>query len=332
MKNKRLQKGLLFSFLLTFAFASPLRVTAAEEQITKKLIITAKDEQDYKKQAENAFALKIEENGQKYERSEIRYEITDTTYMDKKYKSVQTNEPTQTITEDGIEYTLMDYYAPKTIDQTVTAYDDYDHHVTAADVPGTKDIVVTDEVTGEQMTVTCSLTGVAPAGTTTVDNVMTITFSNYNAAYYEWNGNYIAHNNQTPQLEGYEDQLLAQVGAAPGSVITGYHYAGDPYTVDGVVYRDATATVRQQVPVYRANYEGIFTTQDSNASGTATYSGLNPEGRVELTVVATAIYESIPMPIYNVVITAIIVIALLAVVFFLFYLFLKRKRKKERVV
>lgn len=330
MKNKHLQKGLIFSFLLTFMLSSPLQVLAAEEAITKELTITAKNEQDYKKQAEEAFAMEIEEGGQKYERTEIRYEITETEYLDKKEKVVETAEPEETIMEGKLEYTLIDFKEPEKIEQTVTAYDDYDHLVTEADVPATKEVTATNDVTGEQEVVTCTLTGVSPAGTTTVDNVMTITFSNYDSAYYEWNGNYIAHNDQTPPLAGYEDQLLAQAGAAAGSVITGYSYSGEPYTVDGIVYRDATATVRQQVPLYRAYYEGFLTAQDPDASGTATYSGPDPDGRVELTVKAVASY--IPITSYMpYIVTAAGIFLLLLLIVLIIYLFTKKKKEKGAI-
>lgn len=308
----------------------PQQVSAAGEPLTKELEIMASSEQEYKELAESAFDLEIEEDGQKYERAEIRYEVTNTNYLDKKEKVIETADPAETVTEDGVEYTLVKFEEPKEIEQTVTAYDDYDHVVTAADVPATKDTTVTDEATGEQKTVTCSLTGVSPAGTTTVENMMTLTFGNYDAAYYEWNGSYLPHNDQTPPIVGYEDQLLSQAGAPSGSVITSCAWSGQPYSVDGVMYRDAVANVRQPVQMYRANYEGTVLVQDPDAAGQATYSAPDSDGRVELTVTATAVYEKADVPIYNYIVTAIIVIGILALIFFLLYLIAKRKQKKEK--
>ena len=325
------QNRILAALCLCFVMSAlPQQVSAAGESLTKELEITASSEQDYKEQAESAFAMEIEEDGQKYERAEIRYEVTDTKYLDKKEKVVETADPAETITEGGVEYTLVEFKAPAEIEQRVSAYDDYDHPVMAADVPATKDTTVTDEATGEQKTVTCSLTGVSPAGTATVDNVMTITFSNYDAAYYEYNGSYIARDDQTPPIAGYEDQLLAQAGAAAGSVITSCSWSGQPYSVDGVMYRDAVANVRQPVQMYRANYEGTVSVQDPDAAGQATYSAPDSDGRVELTVTATAVYEKADVPIYNYIVTAIIVIGILALIFFLLYLVAKRKQKKEK--
>ena len=306
----------------------PQQVPAAGEPLTKELDIMTSSERDYKEQAESAFAMEIEEDGQKYERTEIRYEVTNTNYPHKKEKMIDTANPAEIVTEDGVEYTLVKFEEPKEIEQTVTAYDDYDHVVTAADVPATKDTTVTDEATGAQKTVTCSLTGVSPAGTATVDSVMTITFSNYDAAYYEYNGSYIARDDQTPPIAGYEDQLLAQAGAAAGSIITGCSYSGDPYTVDGVVYRDATATVQQQVQMYRANYEGTVSVQDPDATGQAYYSAPDPDGDVELTVTATATYLPVQIS-YAPYILAGAGILVLAALVVMILLTTAKKRNKE---
>ena len=104
----------------------PQQVSAAGDPLTKELEIMASSEQDYKEQAESAFAIEIEEGGQKYERTEIRYEVTDTEYLDKKEKVVETADPAETIMEGELEYTLIDFKAPEEIEQSVTAYDDYE--------------------------------------------------------------------------------------------------------------------------------------------------------------------------------------------------------------
>lgn len=309
----------------------PQQVSAAGE-LTKELMITASSEQDYKEQAESAFAVEIEESGQKYERTEIRYEVIDTKYLDKKEKVIEVANPAETITEGGVEYILVEFKAPAEIEQRVSAYDDYDHPVTAADVPTTKDTTVTDEATGEQKTVTCSLTGVSPAGTATVDNVMTLTFGNYDAAYYEWNGSYLPHNDQTPPISGYEDQLLSQAGAASGSVITSCSWSGQPYSVDGVMYRDAVANVRQPVQMYRANYEGLLTTQDPDAPGIATYSGDDPDGRVELTVTATATYLPIQISYAPYILAGAGILVLAALVVIILMTTAKKKNKEEKIL
>ena len=174
----------------------------------------------------------------------------------------------------------------------MTAYDEYDYAVTAADVPGIKTVSAENETTGETEQVTCAFTGISPAGTRTVSNTITITFSNYDAAYYDWNGHLIPRDDSSPQLAGYEGELLASVGAEEGSYITGIYWTGDSYTVDGVEYRDAAADVEQQVQLYRANYIGeINTPEEKQTVYTAHYEAPDTEGAVEYTVTATASYQ-----------------------------------------
>lgn len=310
----------------------PQQVSAAGKSLTKELVITASSEKDYKEQAEEAFALEIEQDGQKYERSEIRYEVTDTKYLDKKEKVVETADPVELLIEGDLEYTLVEFKAPEKLEQRVTAYDDYDHVVTAEDVPATKDTTVTDEATGEQKIVTCSLTGVSPAGTTTVDNVMTITFSNYDAAYYEYNGSYIARDDQTPPIAGHEDQLLSQAGAASGSVITSCSWSGQPYSVDGVMYRDAVANVRQPVQMYRANYECTVSVQDPDTAGQAYYSAPDPDGDVELTVTATATYLPVQISYAPYILAGAGILILAALVVIILMTTAKKKNKEEKIL
>lgn len=330
MKNKYLKKGLVFSLLLAFVF--PLQVTAAGEPLIKEMTIKAASEAEYKELAEAEFAQQITENGKDYTLDHIDYEITDTQYLDKKEKVIDvTGEPEQTLTEQGVVYTLENAEKQEQDEaepQIVTAYDDYDHPVSESDVPGTKDVTATNSETGEEETVTCSLTGIEPAGITTVDTVMTITFSNYDASYYSWNGTYIARNDQTPPLAGYEDELLAYCNAEAGSEITGYYWAGEPYTSNGVLCRDAAANVRQNVRMYRANYQGEIAAPEQEPAYAATYTAPDPDGAVQLTVTATATYiqESSVLPYYIAAGAGILVLIILIVGI----LIILSKKKKEK--
>ena len=330
MKNKYLKKGLVFSLLL--AFVLPLQVTAAGEPLIKEMTIKAASEAEYKELAEAEFAQQITENGKDYTLDHIDYEITDTQYLDKKEKVIDvTGEPEQTLTEQGVVYTLENAEKQEQDEaepQIVTAYDDYDHPVSESDVPGTKDVTATNSETGEEETVTCSLTGIEPAGITTVDTVMTITFSNYDASYYSWNGTYIARNDQTPPLAGYEDELLAYCNAEAGSEITGYYWAAEPYTSNGVICRDAAANVRQNVRMYRANYQGEIAAPEQEPVYAATYTAPDPDGAVQLTVTATATYiqESSVLPYYIAAGAGILVLIILIVGI----LIILSKKKKEK--
>lgn len=330
------KKGVVFSFLLLYTLISPLQVAAAENTLEKQVRLTVTSEEDYQKQARDIFPEEIVEDGITYELADT-VKLLENTRCDKVEKTIETEEtPAETIIENGIEYTLVSSDSHEEIVdaqsiQTVTAYDEYSYAVTAAAVPATKTVTAENESTGESERVTCEFVGISPMGTRTVSNTITITFSNYDAAYYEWNGNYIPRNDETPQLAGYESQLLATAGAAEGSTITGIYWTGDPYTVDGVVYRDAAADVEQQIQIYRANYEGeINHPEEKKTVYTAQYEAPDPEGEVEYDVLATATYREKPVPVYNYILTAGIILLLLAVIFFLLYWYAKKKKDKEK--
>ena len=73
MKNKCFKSRISFSLLLICTLMSSLRVAAAGADLQKELTITAASEADYKEQAEEAFALELNEDGRVYERTEILY-------------------------------------------------------------------------------------------------------------------------------------------------------------------------------------------------------------------------------------------------------------------
>lgn len=333
MKRQRIKcTALALSFLLMI----PLQVSAAGTNLTKEITIVTSDYEGAEEQAKDNFEQTIEENGKKYELTDIEYELIETKYLDKKEKSIELKEePKKTMKEDGVEYTLKSFDKSEKVAenevQTVTAYDDYDYEVTAADVPVAKTVTAVNKITGAEEQVTCNLTGISTAGTSTVENTMTITFSNYDAAYYEWNGNYIPRNDAVPPLAGYEESLLESVGAEEGSNVTGYYWSSDPYTADGVVYRDAVATVQQQVQMYRANYVGQIVPQKETVYK-AVYETPDTEGNKELTIKAIATYSKVEKSYVPYVIAAGVGLALIAglVTFILIILAKKKKQEEEQ--
>ena len=320
-----------YGTFLSLLLLLPLQVCAAGEAVTKEITVTAADEADYTAQAQEAFAQTLKEDGKKYTLEGITYDVIDTEYLDKKEKVLDVSgEPEQTYTEDGINYTLAraeEQEQEETEPHVVTAYEDYDYRVTEADVPQTKEVTETDPFTGEEVTVTCSLTGIDQAGEQSSEKVMTITFQNYDAAYYVWNGHYIARNDQTPPLAGYEQELLDYCNA--DGEITGYDWAGEPYTANGVLCRDAAATVRQTTQMYRASYLGEIKAPEQEPKYRATYSAPDTDGRVEMTVKATAIYQptGISTAVYIVAGAGILLLILLIVL--ILYLVSKKRYDNE---
>ena len=206
-----------FFLLITF----PPQVFAAGSDLTKEITLTVKNEADSRELAEKEFPETWKEGGKTYERSEITYKLVETKYLDKKKKEMELkSEPEQTFTEGKTVYTLKKTEkVEKSIAegdvQTVTAYDDYDYAIAESDVPATKTVTETNRITGEPEEVICNFTGIHSAGTVMANNTMTVTFTNYDAAYYEWNGNYIPRNDKTPPLAGYEARLLEKWAQPP---------------------------------------------------------------------------------------------------------------------
>ena len=151
MKKKKIV-AIAFSFLL---MAFPLQVFAAGSDLTKEITLTVKNEADSRGLAEKEFPETWKEGGKTYERSEITYKLVETKYLDKKEKEMELkSEPEQTFTEGKTVYTLKKTEkVEKTIAegdvQTVTAYDDYDYAVTEDDIPATKTVTETNQITGE---------------------------------------------------------------------------------------------------------------------------------------------------------------------------------------
>ncbi len=214
--------------------------------------------------------------------------------------------------------------------QTVTAYDDYDYVIAESDVPATKTVTETNRITGEPEEVICNLTGIHPAGMVMANNTMTVTFTNYDAAYYEWNGNYIPRNDEIPPLSGYEAQLLENAGAAAGSIITGYSWNGDAYLVNGVLCRDAIANVQQPVQMYRAEYSGVIQIPKETVYK-AIYETEDVDGAKEYTVKATAVYAEKKTVLPYILTGAGILILIGAVIAILMMLSKKEERRTRKI-
>lgn len=335
IKNKkRICTALTFSLLLILM--TPLQVSAAGEQITEEITIIAADMKDAKAQAEQKFDTMIEKDRTDYELTDIKYIEVDTIYLDKKEKVVELKEePKQTMTESGVEYTLKtsektEKVVQESSQQQVAAYDDYDTPITASDVLGTKTVTVTNQLTGAAEQVVCSFSGISDAGTIMAQNTMTITISDYDAAYYEWNGNYIPRNDEVPPLAGYEASLLASVGAAEGSVITGYYWSSEPYTVDGVMYRDASATVEQPVRMYRANYIGSITNPEKKETVyKAVYETPDEDGLKEIKMRAVATYTEAEKSYVPYIIAGVGIFLLLLLIVLIIFIIAKRKKGQK---
>lgn len=334
MKSKQRRGVIAICTLL--AFCIPLQVTAAESgSMMKKQQFKTESKEGYERLAD--FAEQIEENGKKYSLKDTSFEIVETNYLEKIKKQMETEEPPkEQITEDGDVYQLVNSTKEEKViqeatEQNVLSYIESDRPLTLESVAPYQDVAVRNHLTGNSEMVRCKVTEIVPAGMQVVTNQMTITFQEYDAAYYEWNGQYIPKNDTAPALNGYETQLLASVGASEGSQVVGINWTGEPYvSADGVLCRDASATVEQKVQRYRANYEGVITTKaQMKELYKSTYETPDKKGRAEYTVLATGIYEREPSILPYIFTGAGILLLLGALVGSLFVIAKKRKEKKH---
>lgn len=335
MKNKVITLLLLVSLTL-----SNMTVFASEntgEGMVKSHTFTAREKDAT---CEEVFENKIKENGSTYKLKSIDYEVVEKKpviiekEVEKKIESEYVPEdkefkPEETITENGVTYKLVDFemIEEEDLSQRVTGFVDYDHYITAADVPSQKEFPVTNKATGEEEMVICALYGIEKSYSKWVDTYIDITFESYDSVAYEWQGVEVPNNTEHP-LQGYEDLLLQSVGGDSTNFrVNDISWKGAEYTVDGVVYRDAVASVQRFVQYYRANYAGDF---DPGVKYTVTYKGTEKtESTTEFDyeIIATATYEK---AISTVVIAGIGLLLLAALIIFILFILSKKRKEKEK--
>ncbi len=329
MKNKKLLVvGLAASILLPGILGTNAYAYAegSKEEITRNYSFTSTDPTETH---DEQFSDVISEGDSYYVLKDVAYKISEGESIkeDKevtKTLSVTGNETVEPqITEDGVTYVFDTKHVTSVgSSEIVTGYTDYDYAVSAASVPQTK--VLQGGVTG-------TLTGVAPSTTEQVDSYINITFISYDSDLFDWQGIEVEKGDPNPLL-GYESELLASVGEDDSTAtVLSCTWNGDTYTsADGVLCRDALATIRKSVTRYRASYSGSVsgdTTYEISYKGTKQVD----TGEKYYHITATAFYEkavletSYPVGFYIAAGIGIFLIASLMVVI----LFLLSKMRKE---
>lgn len=218
-KQKKRNRKMLISCLLTGSIllsALPGQVVSAgEKTVTKSKTYTA----DNKNQTYD-FPKSITKNGKKYLLRVTKYDVLSEKPV-KKEKEVQISRKSNVkakgkkadfpkqIKKDGITYVLQnvdqkDVEYKKAYTQSVTGYTDYDHQVSSSQVPAIKTMTVKNAATGKMEKVQCKLSGITKTSKSGWQNThINITFKNYDADVYEWQGKQIKKNTTNP-LKGYK--------------------------------------------------------------------------------------------------------------------------------
>lgn len=323
--------------------ANNMAVFAKESGVvTKSYSFTTRNK---KERHDDEFAQEVKENRKTYMLQDISYEIVKSTpvvsekiiikTVDSDYiKSGESYNPPQTITENGITYhfnkkeTLENN---ETRTQPVTGYTDYDVPITATDVPAKKEVTIISSITGGPVMVIASLLGVERlADGEWIDTYIDITFQSYDADIFEWQGYQVAKNEIYP-LQGYENVVLASVGANTGEYrINSIEWDGGTYVAaDGTLCRNAVADVQRYVNFYRANYSGILN-ESKGIKYRSIYKGVettksNTEHDYEMEAVATYVIKKSSIP----ALVAAGVGILFVIGFIIAILFILKKKKSD---
>lgn len=347
--------GTVFSFLLTASLlvngvstcakeSQPENEIVTDKKIVKEVLFSSDNKQEEKK---DVFSQTLKRNGKTYHLETVAYEVADQTPVSVKKETTkliesdplpegQAYEPSETIEENGVTYTLKEVKEKEAAGdvavQTVNGYTDYDRAVTAADVPATKVISTTNSMTGEEMEVTCSLSGIETiTDSAWEDTYIDIVFESYDSNIFRWNGVTVTKDTNTP-LKGYEAQLLSSVGATQDNYrVNQTYWTSDPYTdADGIVCRNARADVQRKITRYRANYHasvpaGNGTVYEAVYEGSETIT--DPD-RFVYTIRATATY-ALASGISPIMVGVGVAILILLLVLILFWIWKNKKRKEE---
>lgn len=264
VKNKNFVSFFLVAAALLYA-STPV-LAASKDSFSKTINFKAENEQ------ENIpdFDKEIVKDGQKYTLSGVSVRTLKKTpqkevqYLTKEVETVvgaqEEYAPPEELQNNNFLYHLshveQEPISTPGEGQLVTGFVDYQYPIQQSDVPKTKAISTTDPATGETIQVTAELKNLVQQGGGWKPNYIDIKFYNMDADYFEWNGIQIEGNPEQP-LQGYEQELLASVGADRNtSRVIRTYWTSDVYTDEnGETCRNARADIEQYVNYYRANYE-----------------------------------------------------------------------------
>lgn len=347
MKRRNRRAALLLVFCLCLALALPVSADSGELFRTERYTVQSK-EGAYQK--EGLFQERITESGRTWQLTDVTYEVEETRPVTEEETVAQTVtsdpvpssedlRPPEHLTKEGILWELSDVSYADTIlqeahTQEVEAQEAYGPGIDPEMILRTKEVTVTDEVTGEEVTISCELYRVEESGWQTVYETLPLIFYEYDAGGYLFTGQVIAPNDQAPALAGYETALLEEAGYDPAVwTVTGYAWAGEPYYLDGQLVREGSASVESLQPVYMAYYSGSIQTEEKRGVYyNAVYTRMKKReipGQKEYAVLATARYVRERENIWKPLAIGIGIVTLAVLAVLILYV-LAKKRKEER--
>ena len=340
-RKERTIKRKSFLFLLmipVLALNSNSTVFAKNKDtdITKEYEYVTSD----KEEKSGKFDKEIKEGKHTYSLENVKYQIEKSVPLmeiEEVTKTVEsglidksdTYTPEDTITEDGVTYTLEDCSVIDGSEYTKTYTAHYNYLETDTTIPENKIIGVTDE-NGNSVQINGKLSGTEGSDDGEwIDTSMNITFDHYDTGIFNWQGQTIYLNSEHP-LQGYDSELLQSVGADTNTNrVVSTEWSGEPYEVDGIVYRNATANVQYFVPYVSATYTGTI----DYVKYQSTYKGTQQVESTEnftylMKAKATYSMEN-TFSVAQIVIFTTIGIAILAILVVLILSVISKRKKKE---
>lgn len=293
-----------------------------------------------KTEKSGTFEKEIKEGKHKYSLKDVKYQIQKSVPLmetEEVTKTVEsglidksdTYSPEDTITEDGITYTLADCSVIDGSEYTKTYTAHYNYLETDTTIPENKIIGVTDE-NGNSVQINGKLSGTESLTEGKwLDTSMSITFDHYDTGIFNWQGQTINLNSDNP-LQGYSSELLQSVGADTNTNrVVSTEWSGEPYEVDGVVYRNATANVQYFVPYVSATYTGTIDYVKYQSTYTGTQNVESTENYTYLMKAKATYSMENTFSVAQIVIFATIGIAILAVLVVLILSVISKRKKEE---
>lgn len=303
-----MMKRMVTALAITALLAFPV---AAEDGAMTQVVEFDADSPDA--EYSDFFTETVTDSGIDYKLDNISYEVLEETPITEQETITyeiqsepmytQAMQPEQTVTVDGIEYTLKEVvYSDAAVTNrsvAVSAYTEWPDVVTEPVPPSSKTATYQDEATGRMETAELPFVELRRVSDLAwrENKDIPITFEVYNAAFYQIGNRYAPYNEDKPALDGYEADILGLVGLDTDLyTIDDISWAGEPYERGGVMYRDAVATGRKYCATYRAEYADTIQLADAPGyMGTAVYTAEQTveTGEMNYHIKATATYTPI---------------------------------------
>lgn len=307
VKNKKGMLKVFGLFATVFVMAIAVGRTdtfAATTQIKKEETYTSADsnkEYDFEKtvkDGENTFRL----TDVKYVSTEKKVEgtVTKSVVKTSDLSTYSTAEFAETITENGITYSLADVEKVTTGVGPRTQYLEETLNFTAATtteaIPETVKTKVYDEVTGQYVEAEISLISTKVTNTEVSDDFsFSIKFYVTNGRYFSYKDNIITYNKSNPELMPYADEILKDLNLDSSIYkINSIEWDGEEYKDNGILCRNAVAKGNKVVNDYTALYGGDAYLPANNLAYkyVATYTAdvTEPDAATIHDITAAAIY------------------------------------------